>query len=103
MELWLQAYPRDKVPHGLLGGLVYPTLGKYEKAVEVDKQLVEIDPDFPIGYLQLAFNNQFAGHLAEAEKSLQQASARKLESPELAVQRYDIAFLKVIRRRWTGK
>ena len=66
-ELWLQTYPREKVPHGLLGAMLYPTFGQYEKGVEVARQLVEIDPDFPIGYLQLAFNNQFAGHLGEAE------------------------------------
>ena len=84
----------SKVPHGLLGACLYPTFGQYEKGVEVAKQLVEIDPDFPIGYLQLAFNNQFAGHLEEAENALQRASDRKLEIPELLIQRYDIAFLK---------
>jgi eukaryotic-like serine/threonine-protein kinase len=93
-ELWVQAYPREKLPLGILGAFLYPTFGKYEKGVEVDKQLVELDPDFAVGYLQLAFNNQFAGRLGEAEKALQQASARKLEIPDIAVQRYDIAFLK---------
>ena len=93
-ELWLQAYPRDKVPHGLLGALLYPTFGQYDKGIEAATRLVEIDPDFPIGYLQLAFNNQFAGHLEEAEHALQRASDRKLEIPELLLQRYDIAFLR---------
>ena len=93
-ELWAQAYPRENSPRGILGAFVYPTFGKYEKGVEVARQMVETDPDFAVGYLQLAFNNQFAGHLAEAEKALQQAAARKLEIPELAAQRYDIAFLK---------
>ena len=32
--------------------------------------------------------------MEEAEKALQRASARKLEIPDIAVQRYDIAFLK---------
>src|SRR5262249_24996332 len=73
---------------------VYPTLAKFEKGIEVDKQLVEILPDFPIAYLQLAFNTQFAGRVEDAEKVLQRASERKLEIPELAAQRYDIAFLK---------
>ncbi len=93
-ESWVQAYPREVAPHGILGALVYPTLGKYEKGVEVAKQLVEIDPGFSIPYLQLAFNTQFAGRVDEAEKVLRQASERKLEIPDLAVQRYDIAFLK---------
>jgi eukaryotic-like serine/threonine-protein kinase len=93
-ELWLHAYPRDKVPHGFLGAILYPTFGQYEKGVEVATRLVEIDPDFPIGYLQLAFNNQFAGHLEDAEHALQRAADRKLEIPELLIQRYDIAFLR---------
>ncbi len=93
-ELWAQAYPREKPPRGILGSFVYPIFGEYEKGVEVTKKIVENDPDFAVGYLQLAFNTQFAGRVDEAEKVLQQASERKLEIPELAVQRYDIAFLK---------
>jgi tetratricopeptide (TPR) repeat protein len=93
-ESWIQSYPREKVAHGLLGSMVYPTLGKYDKGVEVARQLVEIDPAFPIGYLQLAFNIQFLGDVGEADKVLKRASERKMELPELAAQRYDIAFLK---------
>ena len=70
-ELWVQTYPREKPAHGILGSFVYPTFGKYEKGIEVDKQLIEIDPDFAIGYLQLAFNTQFAGRVDEAESVLQ--------------------------------
>src|SRR4030095_2046454 len=73
---------------------MYPTFGQYEKGVEVAQQLVSLDPDFPIGYLQLAFNNQFAGRLEEAGNALKRASDRKLELPELLLQRYDLAFLK---------
>ena len=93
-ELWLHAYPRDKVPYGLLGALLYPTFGQYDKGIEAARGLVEIDPDFPIGYLQLAFNNQFAGHLDDADHALKRASDRKLEIPELLLQRYDMAFLR---------
>ena len=93
-ELWLQTYPREKVPYGFLGAFLYPAFGEYEKGVEAATRLVEIDPDFPIGYLQLAFNNQFAGHLEEAGHALQRAFDRKLEIPELLIQRYDLAFLR---------
>ncbi len=93
-ELWIQTYPRENPPHGILGALVYPTLGQYDNGVVVARQLVELDPDFSIGYLQAAFNNQFAGRLEEAETFLRQAQQRKLETPELLLQRYDLAFLK---------
>jgi serine/threonine protein kinase len=93
-ELWIQTYPREKMPYGILAAFVYPTFGRYEKGVEAARKMVEVDPDFAVAHLQLAFNTQFAGRVDEAEKILQRALDRKLEIPELAVQRYDIAFLK---------
>ena len=93
-ELWAQTYPRDLNPLGLLGSMVYPISGKFEKGVQVARRSTEIDPDFPVGYLQLAFNLQFLERFDEAENALRRAAARKLDMPELAVQRYDVAFLK---------
>jgi serine/threonine protein kinase/Tfp pilus assembly protein PilF len=93
-ELWAQTYPRETQPHGILGGMLYNTFGQYAKGVEVAQQLIELDPDFPVGYLQLEFHHQYLGDLGEAEKVLQRAAERKLEFPDLAVQRYDLAFLK---------
>ena len=74
--------------------MVYPISGKFEKGVQVARKSTEIDPDFPVGYLQLAFNLQFLERFDEAENTLRRAAARKLDMPELAVQRYDVAFLK---------
>jgi tetratricopeptide (TPR) repeat protein/predicted Ser/Thr protein kinase len=93
-EAWAQTYPRDVLPPGLLGAMVYPTAGKYEKGVDAAKKQIELDPDSPIGYLQLAFNNQFLDRVSEADNALHRAAERKLEIPELLVQRYDVAFLK---------
>ena len=93
-EVWAQTYPREMNPHGFLAAMIYPTFGKYEKAVEEARKQIELDPDFPIGYYQLAFNYTYLGRLGEAENALQRASERKLEIPEFLVQRYDIAFLK---------
>jgi tetratricopeptide (TPR) repeat protein len=93
-ELWLQTYPRDINVHGILGAMVYPTFANYDKALEVATQLVAIHPDAPFAYLQVAFNSQFLGDLGEAEKALRQASDRKLENPDLLIQRYDLAFVK---------
>jgi eukaryotic-like serine/threonine-protein kinase len=93
-DLWARTYPRDKIPHGFLGGIVYVALGEYEKAVEESKKVIEIDPDSAIGYSQLAFSYEYLGRLGEAAHTLQQAAARKLEAGDFMVQRYDIAFLK---------
>jgi len=46
--LWVQAYPRAWVPHGLLAGDIYPAMGKHEEAVEEGKVALDLDPGFSI-------------------------------------------------------
>ena len=96
-EAWAQTYPRAMPPHGILSGTIYPVLGRYEKAVEEGKKAIELDPDFGIAYNVLADSYQALDRLAAAENTLQQASDRKLEIPDLLVDRYEIAFLKADR------
>ncbi len=93
-ELWLRTYPRDIVPHTLLGAFIYPPSGLYEKALMEATIQNDLDPDFAAGYLELAFNNQFLGRLDEAERALQRAAERTLEIPDFTLQRLDIAFLR---------
>jgi DNA-binding winged helix-turn-helix (wHTH) protein/tetratricopeptide (TPR) repeat protein len=93
-DLWVQTYPRSWLPHGLLSGGVYPPLGKYEKAAEEAQTAIRIDPDFSIGYANLAASYVSQGRMADAENTLQRASERKLDIPDFYVLRYVIAFLK---------
>src|SRR5208337_2297919 len=93
-EAWAQTYPRETAPHDFLAGIIYPVVGKYEQAVEEAKKAIELDPDFAITYHILACRYQNLDRLGEAENTLQRASERKLETPDLLLQRYDIAFLK---------
>jgi tetratricopeptide (TPR) repeat protein len=93
-ELWVQTYPREIDPQSILGAFLYPTYARYEKGVEAARKQVELDPDFPVGYLQLAFNLQFLNRLDEASRTLERAAQRKLDMPDIAIQRFDIAFLK---------
>jgi eukaryotic-like serine/threonine-protein kinase len=93
-DLWVQAYPRAWLPHGLLSGGIYNTLGKYEKSVDEAKIAIRIDPDFSIGYSVLAGGYLALGRTGEAENTLQRASERKLDIPDFYVERYVIAFLK---------
>jgi len=93
-ELWTQTYPRDWKPHGFLTGLVYPVLGKYERAAEEGKKTIELNPDFAIVYGTLSYSYQALDRLAEAEAALQLAAGRKRELPEMLLQRYDLAFLR---------
>ena len=92
--LWVQAYPRAWVPHGLLSGDIYPAMAKRQEAVEEAKVALGLDPGFSIGYLNLAMAYMALERLGEAENTLGQASDRKLEIPDFFVLRYVIAFLK---------
>ena len=38
-DLWVRAYPRASMPHGLLAGGIYPSIGKREASVEEAKSL----------------------------------------------------------------
>jgi Tfp pilus assembly protein PilF len=93
-ELWAQTYPRDITPPAFLGAMVYPTFGQFDKAVAAAKKQIDLDPNFPIGYYQLAFNQMYLARLGDAEQALQHASARKLDIPEFLLERYDLAFLR---------
>ena len=93
-QAWAQTYPREAGPHGFLSGIIYPVLGRYEQAVEEGKKALELNGDFALEYSILAVDYQGLNQWAEAEHILQEASARKMEIPDLLVTRYQLAFLK---------
>ncbi|MGA3238251.1 MAG: protein kinase [Bryobacteraceae bacterium] len=93
LESWTQTYPRDKQPRGFLS-VVYQGLGKYEKSIEQTKIAIGIDPDFTPGYINQVWSNLYLDRPEEAGKVLQQASDRKIETENVFVLRYYIAFLK---------
>lgn len=93
-EVWSQTYPRDWIPHGLLSGLAGQGTGRYEESISEATKALDLDPDFAPGYINKAFSYLFVGKLDEAERTLQQASQRKLEMSELLLLRYHIAFLR---------
>ena len=93
-ELLAQAYPRDTAPHALLSGVIYPITAKYDQAMEESDKVIALDPDFVVGYWNLAYSYQYLGRIGEAQETIRRAADRKLEIPDFLVQQYDIAFLK---------
>jgi serine/threonine protein kinase/tetratricopeptide (TPR) repeat protein len=93
-EAWAQTYPRDARPHHLLSGMVNKATGQYEKALAEARKAIELDPDFAIGYYNLAVNHVYLDRLREGEDTLRRAAGRGLEIDELVMLAYDIAFLR---------
>jgi tetratricopeptide (TPR) repeat protein len=92
-ELWSTTYPRDALPPAFLS-VIYDVNGQHERAIDEGRKAIERDPDFPLGYANLAFSYQNLDRLKEAEETLRRATARKVEFPDFAYMRYVIAFLK---------
>ena len=93
-DSWIQAYPRALAPHGFLSGNVSLVRGDYVKAIQEAKVALAMDPDFAVGYSNLAVSDLALGRPDEAMKMLQQAAEHRVEMPDFIIQRYMIAFLK---------
>jgi serine/threonine protein kinase len=93
-ELWAQTYPRDVRAHGLLSAFATEGTGRYEKSIEEGRKSIAIEPDFVFGYANAAWSYVFLDRPQEAENSVRAATDRKLESADLFLLRYYIAFLK---------
>jgi tetratricopeptide (TPR) repeat protein len=93
-ELWIQAYPRNPMPRTFLSGPIYSTLGQYENAVEVGREVVRMSPDSPVPYSVLGFNYVELNRFDEAKVTYMQALERKLDHPYIHADLYLIAFLQ---------
>jgi eukaryotic-like serine/threonine-protein kinase len=96
LELWYQTYPRGENPNalGFLGGLATHGTGRYERAMEMSQKRIAANPDEVFGYSSLASSYFFLDRFAEAEATLQRASERKLETPDVLLLRYNVAVLR---------
>jgi serine/threonine protein kinase/tetratricopeptide (TPR) repeat protein len=94
-ESWTQIYPRalDVLTPSLLS-VAYQSLGKFEKSAEKARRAVEINPNFPPGPVNLAWDYLFLERYRDAESVVQVASQRNLAVPDLFILPYVIAFYK---------
>jgi DNA-binding winged helix-turn-helix (wHTH) protein len=94
IKSWVQAYPRDRDAHGLLSGFSSQGLGYYQEAIEQGTKAINLDPDWPIAYWNVATANIYLDRLDEASSIIRQAAGRKLDFDDQILLRYYIAFLK---------
>ena len=94
LESWKQKYPEDFVPHGFLAAFTSAGTGHFETAVEAGLKALELDPNYAIGYGTTGFAYVYMDRLSGAEALIRKASERKIETVELSLLRYFIAFLR---------
>ena len=92
-ELWKQTYPRDGVPPNNLG-VVYLQMGQYEKRLLQKQESVRLDPGSAQSYAGLVFSYLFLNRLEEARSTIEEAQAKRLDSGDLHLVLYLLAFLK---------
>jgi eukaryotic-like serine/threonine-protein kinase len=92
--VWAESYPREMPAHGLLSGVVYQGLGRYEEGVVQGKKALELNPDVAAVYVGLASDYIYLDRLEEAGSTLAAAAERKVDSEDISLVRYITAFLK---------
>jgi tetratricopeptide (TPR) repeat protein len=94
LEAWAETYPRDPFPRGLMSGLALSSTGQYELAIAEAEKAIALDPDLTPPYSMRAHNQLFLNRPDDALLTVRRATERKLESGELLLVRYFVAFLK---------
>ena len=91
-QLWAQTYPRDFIrPRSM--GLDYVQLGQFDKALVEELNSLRLKPDGR-PYANLAGLYLDLGRLREARATADEALAKKLDSSDLHVFLYELAFLQ---------
>jgi eukaryotic-like serine/threonine-protein kinase len=94
LESWADSYPRDARPPGLVSGLAMTSTGQCESAIAEADKAIALDPDLNPAYAGKAFNQLCLNRLDDALLTIRRAAERKLESTELLMTQYFVAFLK---------
>jgi tetratricopeptide (TPR) repeat protein len=92
-QLCIQAYPRDPYPLFALG-FVYASLGEFEKAADVTREAIALDPNNSFARLNLAQIYLFLGRLKDAAEAVTQARQRNPGGPAFFQIAYFIAFVQ---------
>ncbi len=92
-RLWKEIYPRDLVPHRILG-FEYAGIGRWEDSAEEFGAANHLDPSQYLPYAGLLSGYLALGRLTDAHAVYRQALSRGLGGSDLEIFRYLIAFLE---------
>ena len=90
---WTRLYPGDALPHIRLAN-GYGTEGHFEKDAEELREAIRLAPEMSTPYTNLILVYTELKRLDEAKATYEAARARKVESENLQIVRYDLAFVE---------
>ena len=92
-ELWSQIYPREQVPPNNLG-VVYQTLGQYDKSLTEFREALRLSPADSLNFGNLVLAYIHLNRLDDTRTLANEALSKNLDSSDLRVSLYQLAFLK---------
>ena len=92
-EVWKESYARDWVPHANLGDN-YMRLGHWEKALLETEESLRLEENSAVAHANLAWIQLALGRTEDAKRTVEQATARKLDGLYLRGSSYLTAFLR---------
>jgi eukaryotic-like serine/threonine-protein kinase len=92
-ELWAKIYPREQVPPTNLG-VIYQTLGNHQESLAQFREAMRLSPFDSLSSGNLVLGYLHLNRLDEARAAANDALAKNLDSGDLRVNLYQIAFLK---------
>jgi tetratricopeptide (TPR) repeat protein len=91
-ELWGQIYPREQVPPLNLG-VIYQTLGQHEKSLSETREAFRLGPSESLNAGNLVAALIRLNRFNEARAAADDAASKNLDSAELRLYLYQLAFL----------
>jgi eukaryotic-like serine/threonine-protein kinase len=92
-ELWAETYPRDSIPPTNLG-VVYQTLGNYEKSLLEFRTTQRLAPNDAVSYSNILSVLVNLNRVKEARAIATEAAARKVDSSGIRFTLYQLGFLQ---------
>jgi eukaryotic-like serine/threonine-protein kinase len=91
-ELWAQTYQRDWMPRVELGN-IYFELGQYDKSLVELREALSLQPESGLIYPGVVYAYLSLNHLDEARATVEEAKAKRVDSPAFYFSLYLLAFL----------
>jgi len=93
LEVLVQLYPRDWAARNQLGS-EYLATGQYDKSLVEYRDALRLNPENALAFYGIAVSFRSLNRMEEALDTVNEASAKNLDSARLRFERYNLAFLQ---------